>query len=118
MKNRIIKRTAFSSLAAAIFLLGGLAPSDYAGNPVVEIEGVEFSVNHGIHANLTALRGKRVMVTLDSGNEIGGRIKLVGERLLHMEKISRKDFMDAVIRIDRIIAIEAQVDSNPLLVDR
>jgi hypothetical protein len=38
-----------------------------------------------------------------------GVVKEVQNNLLHLEKLSQKEFFDALIRVDQIIAIEVRV---------
>jgi hypothetical protein len=59
--------------------------------------------------NLIALKGKMVAVSLSSGQTLMGVVKDVQNNLLHLEKLSQKEFYDAIIRIDLIVAIEARV---------
>ena len=111
MKMRVMGKSALSILSSLIFLTGGLAGTQpaWASNPVVGIEGMNFDVQQHMHANLRALHGKRVGVMLSSGELVSGRIKAVGQRLLHLENLGRnKEFMDALIVIDNIVGIEAQ----------
>jgi small nuclear ribonucleoprotein (snRNP)-like protein len=59
--------------------------------------------------NLIALKGKTVAVSLSSGQTMTGVVKEVQNNLLHLEKLSQKEFFDALIRVDQIIAIEVRV---------
>jgi hypothetical protein len=59
--------------------------------------------------NLIAMKGKTVAVSLSSGQIVTGIVKDVQNNLLHLEKLSQKEFSDAVIRVDLIVAIEARV---------
>jgi hypothetical protein len=75
---------------------------------VVDIKGMSYNVNASLEDNLNSLVGKKVYVTLDSGKTLAGFVKKVGNHLVHLEKLDGKDFFDAVIRINSIIAIEAR----------
>ncbi len=75
---------------------------------VVSIEGVSYNVNSSIAANLKTLTGKKVYITLTSGNTFSGSVKEVGSHLIHLEKLEGKDFFDALIRIDAISAIDTR----------
>ena len=59
--------------------------------------------------NLIALKGKAVTIHVASGQTITGIVKDVRDNMLHLEKISQKDFFDALIRIDLISAVEVRV---------
>ena len=75
-------------------------------------EGKQFiQLNSGISLadNLTALKGKTATVFLSSGQSMTGIVKDVKDNVLHLEKISEKEFYDALIRVDMISAIEVRV---------
>ena len=59
--------------------------------------------------NLIAMKGKTVAVSLSSGQIMTGVVKDVQNNLLHLEKLSQKEFYDALIRLDQIVAIEVRV---------
>jgi len=92
-------------LLAFIVLLPSYA---FAGNEYVPVEGMQYNVNATVNSNLKVLSGKTVELTLISGQKLAGTIKEVGERLLHIEKIQGKEFYDALIQIDNIVAIEGR----------
>jgi hypothetical protein len=75
---------------------------------VVAIEGISYDVNFTLERNLKSFVGKKVYVNLDSGETLAGFVKEVGNHLIHLEKLDGKDFFDALIRIESIIAIEAK----------
>ena len=59
--------------------------------------------------NLAALKGKTATIYLASGQSMTGIVKDVKDNVLHLEKISQKEFYDAIIRVDSISAVEARV---------
>ncbi len=79
-----------------------------AKSKVVAIEGMSYNVNSSLADNLKSLVGKKVFVTSVSGKTLSGFVKKVGNHLIHVEKLSGKDYFDALIRIEDISAIEAQ----------
>jgi hypothetical protein len=79
-----------------------------AKQKVVAIEGMSYNVNSSLADNLKSLVGKKVFVTSVSGKTLSGFVKKVGNHLIHLEKLSGKDYFDALIRIENISAIEAQ----------
>ena len=84
-------------------------PSVVEAEPKVgEIEGISYNVNHSMGANLKLLIGKKVYVHLDSWQTWAGTVKAVGDHLMHLEKIERKDYFDALICIKNIIAIDVR----------
>ncbi len=74
--------------------------------PAAETETVQFNVNTSMMENLALLKGKNVTVYLTSGQTITGVVTNAKGNLLHLGKLSQKEFYDALISIDRISAIE------------
>jgi hypothetical protein len=72
-------------------------------------EAVQFNANTTLADNLTALKGKTVTVALSSGQTITGMVGEVKGNLLHLVKLSQKDFYDALVVLDHISAIETKV---------
>ena len=70
---------------------------------------VQLNAGISLADNLTALKGKTATVYLSSGQSMTGIVKDVQDNVLHLEKISQKEFYDALIRVDMISAIEARV---------
>jgi len=56
--------------------------------------------------------GKRVIVRMDTGDNLEGTVNKVGDSLVHISKISGRDFYDAVVRMDKISAVIFKVRSN------
>ena len=79
-----------------------------ASNDIVPVPGKQYRVDLPLLENLRGLRGKRVTLHLDNGEQINGRIKEVHRNLLHLENLRQREFMDALIRMDRISAVETQ----------
>jgi len=71
-------------------------------------EIASYTINASMADNLKAFTGKNVNVTLDSGTSLAGYVKEVGPELLHLEKLSGKEYYDALIRIDDISAIDTR----------
>ena len=53
--------------------------------------------------------GKQVTLKLDSGEELGGVVRTVGEHVVHVEKIFGKEFFDAVVDLDEVAAVILRV---------
>jgi hypothetical protein len=85
-----------------------LAVSMELSAQTVPVQGVGYNVAGTLRDNLKSLTDKDIYVNLRSGKVIQGRVKSVGEHLLHLEKIGGRDFYDALVRIDDISAIEAK----------
>lgn len=58
---------------------------------------------------LTEYVGKRVAIKLNSNEELEGTVTKVGDNLVHLSKLSGKDFYDAVVVIDRISTVSMRV---------
>ncbi len=72
----------------------------------------ELNKGFGIKEILTSYVGKRVALRMDSGEELEGIITTVGDQLVHVAKLSKRDFYDAVVRIDKINAVIFRARSN------
>ena len=62
-----------------------------------------------IRTVLTKQVGKQVTLKLDSGEELGGVVRTVGEHVVHVEKISGKEFFDAIVDLDEVAAVILRV---------
>jgi hypothetical protein len=68
----------------------------------------QLNVDISLDANLAALKGKMITVTLSSGQSISGVVHDVKNGLLHLEKLSQKEFYDAIIVVSKISAFEVR----------
>lgn len=69
----------------------------------------ELKPSAGMNEVLTENVGKRVTFRLGSGEEIEGTVVQVGKSLVHVSRISGKEYYDAVISIDKVSAIRMRV---------
>lgn len=92
-------------LFAAMF---AIYPTAVQARSAVAVEGAKFETDSSIKDNLKTYIGKDVVIHLRSGKTIQGYLKSVGDHLLHVEKLSGRDFYDALVRIEDITAIEAK----------
>lgn len=72
----------------------------------------ELNKGYGMKEILTGYTGKRVAIRLNAGEELEGIVTSVGDHLVHISKLSRRDFYDAVIRIDKVDAVIFRVRTN------
>jgi hypothetical protein len=72
----------------------------------------ELKKDYGIKEILTGYVGKRVAIRLDAGEELEGIVSSIGDHLVHISKLSKRDFYDALVRIERINAVIIRVRSN------
>lgn len=49
--------------------------------------------------------GKVLALRLESGEELEGTVTMVGNGLVHMSKLTGKEFYDAIVSIDKISAV-------------
>ena len=93
-----------------LFLMAGLVCSRHTVQAAREVkEFVKLNAGIPIADNLITFKGKSVTVTLSSGKQMTGIVRDVINNHLHLERLSLKEFFDALIRIDHISAIEARV---------
>lgn len=101
------KKLFYGSIAAVllgvvIFYAGSLYAEEKAPCP-------QFNCISSLEDNLRLMTGKTVTVTLNSGASYTGKVKEVKNKLLILEKLSGKSYYDALIRADKVIAVESQV---------
>ena len=92
-------------LVVAIFFI---IPAAVQARSVVALEDASFNVSGSIKDNLKTYVGKDVLVHLRSGKTFQGYVKSVSDHFVHLEKLSGREFYDALIRIEDIGAIEAK----------
>ncbi len=103
-------RIALTILAAIMLLAVGfiLSPAVAQARSVTVLEGAKFDTASSIKDNLKTFAGRDVVVHLRSGKSFQGHVKATGDHFIHLEKLSGRDFYDALIRIEDISAIEAK----------
>jgi small nuclear ribonucleoprotein (snRNP)-like protein len=77
-----------------------------AAEPTYELKAT--SIKEVLAENM----GKRVTVRLQTGENLEGIVSKVGDSLVHLSKITTRDFYDAVVRIDTISAVVFRVRGN------
>ena len=107
-KSKMVCSVGFALVILFYVAMVMLPTGAEAKSKVVDIEGVSYNANSSIADNLKSLIGKKVYVTLDSGKTFAGFVKEVGNHLMHLEKLERKDYFDALIRIESISAIDTR----------
>lgn len=95
MKKRFLAVAALLALSTTVPAVGVLA------------EDAAFSLKAGatMREVLAEHTGKKVALRLESGDEIEGTVTMVGNALLHLSRLSGKEFYDAVVSIDKINAV-------------
>ncbi len=110
-----IRPMAVMSMAGILFLcmMVCLFPGRaQAGPTTVPVEGIGYNVSQSMADNLNPLIGKKVYIHLDSGEILSGFIKDIGPHLVHLEKLDQRNFFDALIQMDHIIAVDTQFRKN------
>lgn len=95
-------------IVPAVMLMVGLM---VMSAPIASAEEVKYELKSAatMKTLLTDSLGKRVVLRLESGEEMEGTVTVVGERLVHISKLSKRDFFDAFVSIDRISAVIVRV---------
>jgi len=103
-----VKVMKVNRIVPAVMLMVGLMVMSV---PIASTEEVKYDLKPAttMKALLTDSIGKRVALRLESGEEMEGTVTAVGERLVHISKLSRRDFFDAFVGIDRISAVIVRV---------
>ena len=110
MKGKNLLVTSF--VLFILFMMGLLVTPQRVQAAEKTREYVQFNAGIPLADNLVILKGKQITVYLSSGPTVTGIVKEVKNNLLHLEQITMKEFYDVVIRIDNIIAVEAQVRNS------
>ena len=79
-----------------------------AAPKVVPVEGASYNVGASLAENLKTFTDKKVSLILESGTVMTGTVKDVGDHLVHLEKLDRKEYFDALIQLDEISAMETR----------
>lgn len=98
-------------LCAAMFVVSSLVvyvPGALADEQKYELKSAAVTIKDVLLENA----GKRVIVRMDTGENLDGTVSKVGDSLVHVSKLSGKDFYDAVIRLDKISAVLFKVRGN------
>lgn len=92
----------------AVMLMAGLT---VIYTPIASTEELKYDLKPEatMKAVLTDSIGKRVVLRLESSEEMEGTVTTVGEHLVHISKLSRRDFFDAFVSIDRISSVIIRV---------
>ncbi len=110
--KRLNAKSVRLAIIASIMIFGMTSlviPQSFSAGEESAKEAVRLNVNTSMQDNLTALKGKTVTVNISTGQAITGTVSDVKGNLLHLSKISQKEFYDALVLIDHISAIETRV---------
>jgi hypothetical protein len=107
LKGKVLLVTGFALIALLMVNLVVTLQTVQAAGETKEY--VQFNAAIPMADNLIAFQGKTVTVSLSSGQAMTGIVRDVKNNLLHLEKLSQKEFYVAIIRVDLISAVEARV---------
>ncbi|MFN0038665.1 MAG: hypothetical protein ACKVP2_04050 [Burkholderiales bacterium] len=93
------------AVAAGLLGLAMAGPGDL----LAQDTKIEFKPALTIRALLADVAGKRVILRMEAGEEIEGTVSAVGEQLVHVSKLAKREFFDAYVNIDRISAVIVRV---------
>ena len=69
----------------------------------------ELNPSAGMRDVLAENIGKQVALTLVNGSDVEGTIKSVGLSLVHVTRLSGREFFDAVVSIDKIASVRMRM---------
>ena len=58
-----------------------------------------------VRSVLQRQQGKAVILKLDSGDDVGGKVRLVGDHVVHLEQLTGQEFYDAVVDLEEVAAV-------------
>lgn len=99
-------------LAMTLVALALTAPAgaQQVGAPAGQENKMQLEQTDTIVTVLKRLEGKAVRLRLvGGGDELSGKLTTVGADIVHLSELSGREFFDAMIRIDQIAAVVAQV---------
>ena len=88
----------------ALFVMGTLLINQTMAKTMYT-ENIKYNIEISLSDNLKNLVGKVVTIHLQSSEKIEGLIKAVNKDLLHLEKITGKEFYDSLIVVQNISSI-------------
>ncbi len=97
-----------AALCCTVVLLGASAPAPAQSG--LKEGKMTFEELDSMESVLKRLEGKTVRLRLvGSGEELVGKLQKVGKELAHLSELSGREFFDAVVRIDQVASVSAQV---------
>ena len=94
-----------------VVLLSMLAVAP-AGVWAADETAFKFNPNGTMRDVISEYSGKVLALRLASGEEIEGTVAAVGNGLVHISKLTGKEFYDAVVSIDKIVAVRMRTRSR------
>lgn len=90
----------YKSLTTVVLLAGMLMLSSVANSAPLTA-----GADDSMQTVLIAQKGKQVTITLNSGDELTGKVGDVTGKLLVLQELSGKEFFDAAVSLEKISAV-------------
>ena len=94
------------AVVIAVFL--ALTTATYG---LAEEKKVEINTSYSTKQILTSFTGQRVVLKTDAG-DVEGTVTSVGDHVVHISKLTGKDFYDAVVVIEKISSVVFRARGN------
>lgn len=112
----IRKRLRFLGIGAAAVALvvaAGPALAQEKAAPAAGEKKMQIEKTDTLASVLERLEGKSVRLRLaGSGEELSGKLTVVGKDLVQLSELSGREFFDAVVRVDQVAAVVVQTRSR------
>ena len=95
----MIKKVSFLAILALALVF--LAPNQWAA----EEKKVDFRKTDSLMNFIKGQKGKRLEIILVSGMSLTGVVETVSQRAVHIKRLAGKEFFDAVVPVNGIIAV-------------
>lgn len=98
-------------LLAAVVAVGGMSivTSNGRADSAAEAKQMSFDARKSMADNLGPLAGQVVTLHLASGESLSGKVEAVGPEAVHLGALTGKEYFDALVRLDGIVAIEVRM---------
>lgn len=88
---------------------GGVLAATLAFSGMVAAAPLAVSKGDTVAGILSAQKGNRVTVKLQSGEELSGKVMVVGDGVLQLGELAGKEFYDAVVPLGSVEAVIIRV---------
>ena len=81
-------------------------------NLLAEESPLSAQSDNAIKSSLEHLVGKKVTLRVSNGEELSGTVKEVGKESVVISQLSGKEFYDALVKVDQIVAVIARTRNS------
>lgn len=96
------KKTIKQKLVTTLILMCGLLSINITMAETMNTSKTKYNIEISMANNLKTFMGKTVTIQLKSGDKTEGLIKAVNKDLLHLERITGKEYYDRLILVSDI----------------